>query len=51
MDKTHLLAWHNDRLVLLLFAFFMTYTCSSDYEIVQLPNTGGTPCVLSNVTT
>ena len=28
----------------------MTYTCSSDYEIMQLPNTGGTPCVLSNVT-
>ena len=31
-------------------AFFMTYTCSYDYEIMQLPNTGGTPCVLSNVT-
>ena len=32
-------------------AFFMTYTCSSDYEIMQLPNTEGTPYVLSNVTT
>ena len=31
-------------------AFFMTYTYSSDYEIMQLPNTGGTLCVLSNVT-
>ena len=27
----------------------MTYTCSYDYEIMQLPNTGGTPRVLSNV--
>ena len=29
----------------------MTYTCSYDYEIMQLPNTGGTPYVLSKVTT
>ena len=29
----------------------MTYTCSYDYEIMQLPNTGGTLCVLPNVTT
>ena len=27
-------------------ASFMTYTCSYDYEIMQLSNTGGTPCVL-----
>ena len=32
-------------------SFFMTYTCSYYYEIMQLPNTGGTPCVLSKVTT
>jgi len=32
-------------------AFFMTYTCSYDYEIMQLPFTGGTLCVLPNVTT
>ena len=32
-------------------AFFMTYTCSYYYEIMQLPNTGGTLCVLPNVTT
>ena len=32
-------------------AFFMTYAFSSNYEIMQLPNNGGTPCVLSNVTT
>ena len=29
----------------------MTYTYSSDYEIMQLPFTGGTLCVLPNVTT
>ena len=50
MDKTHLLAWQNDRLSFIAIAFFMTYTCSSDYEIMQLPNTGGTLCVLTNVT-
>ena len=32
-------------------AFLMAYTYSSDYDIMQLPNTGGTPSVLSNVTT
>ena len=32
-------------------AFFMTYTYSSDYEIMQQPDTEGIPCVLSNVTT
>ena len=50
MDKTHSLAQHYDRYSFIATAFFMTYTCSSDYEIMQLPNTGGTPCVLSNVT-
>ena len=29
----------------------MTYTCSYDYEIMQLPFTGGTLWVLPNVTT
>ena len=29
----------------------MTYTCFYDYEIMQLPNTGGTLSVQSNVTT
>ena len=28
----------------------MTYTCSYDYEIMQLSDTGGTLSVLSNVT-
>ena len=51
MDKTHSLAYHYDRYSFIATTFFMTYTCSSDYEIMQLPNTGGTPCVLSNVTT
>ena len=51
MDMTHPLAYHYDRYSFIATAFFMTYTCSSDYEIMQLPNTRGTPCVLSNVTT
>ena len=51
MDKTHSLAQHYDRYSFIATAFFMTYTCSSDYEIMQLPNTGGTLSVLSNVTT
>ena len=51
MDKTHPLAQHPDRYSLIATAFFMTYTYSSDYDIMQLPNTGGTPCVLSNGTT
>ena len=34
-----------------VIAFFMTYTCSYDYGIMQLPNTGGTLSVLPNVTT
>ena len=29
----------------------MTYTCSYDYEIMQLPITGGKLCVLPNITT
>ena len=51
MDKTHPLAYNNDCFSFIAIPFFMTYTYSSDYEIMQLPNTGGTPCVLSNVTT
>ena len=50
MDNTHPLAQHYDRYSFIA-SFFMTYTCSPDYEIMQLPNTGGTPCVLSNITT
>ena len=50
MDKTHLLAY-----ILIVqfigFAFLMTNTYSFDYEIMQLPFTGGTLCVLPNVTT
>ena len=46
MDKTHLLAQHYDCYSFIATAFFMTYTRSLDYEIMQLPNTGGTPCVL-----
>ena len=51
MDMTHPLAYHYDRYSFIATAFFMTYTSSSDYEIMQLPNTRGTHCVLSNITT
>ena len=49
IDLTHSVSLALDRLVAI--AFFMTYTCSYDYEIMQLPFTGGTLCVLPNVTT
>ena len=39
MDMTHPLAQHCDCYSFIATAFFMTYTCSSDYEIMQLPNT------------
>ena len=51
MEMTHPLAQHYDRVSFIVIAFFMTYTSSSDYEIMQLPDTGGMPCVLSNITT
>ena len=51
MDMTHPLAYHYDHVSLIATLFFMTYTSSSDYEIMQLPNTGGTLCVLPNVPT
>ena len=51
MDKTHPLAYHYDRYSFIATALFKTYTRSSDYEIMQLPFTGGTLCVLPNVTT
>ena len=51
MDMIDPLAQHYDRVSFIATTFFMTYTYSSDYEISQLPNTGGTLCVLSNVTT
>ena len=51
MDMTHPLAQHYDRYSFITTTLFMTYTCSSNYEIMQLPNTGGTLCVLPNVTT
>ena len=42
IDLTHSVSLALDRLV---------YTCSYDYEIMQLPFTGGTLCVLPKVTT
>ena len=50
IDLTHSVSLALDRLFTAI-ALFMTYTCSYDYEIMQLPNTGGTLCVLPNVTT
>ena len=50
IDLTHSVSLALDRLVCPI-AFFMTYTCSYDYEIMQLPFTGGTLCVLPNITT
>ena len=51
MDKAHPLAYHYDRYSFIATAFFMTYTCSLDYEIMQLLNAVATLCVLPNVTT
>ena len=51
MDMTHPLAYHYDRYSFIATALSMTYTCSSDYEIMQVPDTGGTLCVLPNVRT
>ena len=51
MDKTDPLAQDYDRYSFIATAFFMSNTYSSDYEIMQLPDTGGMPYVLSNVTT
>ena len=51
MDMTHPLASHYDRYSFIATTFFMAYTSSLDYEIMQLPNTGGTLCVLKNLTT
>ena len=50
MDKTHPLAEHMI-IRLIAIAFLMSNTYSFDHEIMQLPDTGGIPCVLSNVTT
>ena len=49
MDKNHLLAWHMI-IQFIATAFLMSNTYSFDHEIMQLPDTGGIPCVLSNVT-
>ena len=50
IELTHSVSLALDRLFTAI-AFFMTYTCSYDYEIMQLPFTRGTLCVLPNVTT
>ena len=50
MDKTQSLAYHMI-VQFIATAFLMSNTCFFDHEIMQLSNTGGIPCVLSNVTT
>ena len=50
IDLTHSFSLALDRLFTAI-ALFMTYTCFYDYEIMQPPDTGGIPCVLSNITT
>ena len=50
MDKTHPLAQHMI-VQFIATAFLMSNTYSFDHEIMQLPDTGGIPYVLSNVTT
>ena len=50
MDKTHMLAYHMIAQFIAI-AFLMPNTCFFDHEIMQLPDTGGIPCVLSNITT
>ena len=50
MDKTQPLAYHMI-VQFIATAFLMSITHSFDYEIMQLQDTGGIPCVLSNVTT
>ena len=51
MDKTQILSIAQDRVVCFARAFPMSSIFSYDYEIMQLPNTGGKLCVLPNVTT
>ena len=51
MDMIHPLAYHYDRVGFISIAFLMSNTYSFDHEIMQLPDTGGIPYVLSNVTT
>ena len=43
IDLTHSVSLALDRFYFTAIAFFMTYTCSYDYEIMQLPITEGTP--------
>ena len=50
MDKTHPLAQHMN-VQFIATTFLISNTHSFDHEIMQLPDTGGMPCVLSNITT
>ena len=51
IDLTHSVSIAQDHVVRLLRAFLMSSIISLDHEIMQLPNTGGTLSVLSNITT
>src|SRR3954470_4376473 len=45
MDKTQTITVAYDRVSLLLLFFACQCICSYDHEIMQLPDTGGMPCV------
>ena len=51
IDLTHSVSLALDRLVCCYCFLHDLYMFSYDYEIMQLPFTGGTLCVLPNVTT
>ena len=51
MDKTQTINVTYDHIKFIAIVFRMSSIYSFNYEIMQLPNTGGIPCVLSNVTT
>ena len=44
MDKTHSVAYHMI-VQFIATAFLMSNTCFFDHEIMQLPDSGGMPCV------
>ena len=50
IDETHPLAYHMI-VDFIATAFLMSDTYSFDHEIMQLSDSGGMPCVLSNVST
>ena len=50
IDLTHSVSLALDHLVCCYCFLHDLYICSYDYEIMQLPDTIGIPCVISNAT-